>query len=232
MKLYSRPRTPTRLSDSVHHQLNMYALAASAAGVGALALAQPAEAKIVYTKTHQVLRNRGEGEIKLDLNHDGIVDFIIAFNCPYDCQWSRLAIFASRFSNSVQGSYSASALPAGVVIGGPGGAVRPLKTAYGDLMEACGFTTEGGYVMRGPWLNVRNRYLGLGFHINGKLHYGWARLNASAQHEDQSCSMRATLTGYAYEPSPARRSSLARRRARMWSQCNRKPHQPASGGWR
>jgi hypothetical protein len=33
----------------MHHQLNMYALAASVAGVGVLALAQPAEAKILYT---------------------------------------------------------------------------------------------------------------------------------------------------------------------------------------
>ena len=41
----SRPRRAANLSDSVQHKLNMYALAASAAGVGALALAQPAEAQ-------------------------------------------------------------------------------------------------------------------------------------------------------------------------------------------
>ncbi len=46
MKTSSQPRTPSRLSDSLHHRLNMYALAASAAGVGVLALAQPAEAEI------------------------------------------------------------------------------------------------------------------------------------------------------------------------------------------
>jgi hypothetical protein len=42
-------RTPSNLSDSVHQHLNMYALAASAAGVGVLALVQPANARIVYT---------------------------------------------------------------------------------------------------------------------------------------------------------------------------------------
>jgi hypothetical protein len=47
----NRSRAPSKLSDSVHHQLNMYALAASAAGVGILALAQTAEAKIIYTPT-------------------------------------------------------------------------------------------------------------------------------------------------------------------------------------
>ncbi len=45
-----RPTIPARLSASIHQQLNAYALAASAAGVGMLALVQPAEAKIVYTK--------------------------------------------------------------------------------------------------------------------------------------------------------------------------------------
>jgi len=35
-----RPRKPVCLSPSVHHRLNMYALAASAAGAGVLALAQ------------------------------------------------------------------------------------------------------------------------------------------------------------------------------------------------
>jgi hypothetical protein len=44
-----RSRDTVTLSDSVHHQLNMYALAASAAGVSVLALAQPAECKIIYT---------------------------------------------------------------------------------------------------------------------------------------------------------------------------------------
>ena len=40
-----RPRRiASSLSESVHHQLNMYALAASAAGVSLLALVQPGEA--------------------------------------------------------------------------------------------------------------------------------------------------------------------------------------------
>jgi len=43
------PRPRTNLTDSLQRQLNMYALAAGAAGVGVLALTQGAEAKIVYT---------------------------------------------------------------------------------------------------------------------------------------------------------------------------------------
>ena len=44
---FSARKTASNLSESVHKQLNMYAIAAGAAGVGLLALAQPSEAKIV-----------------------------------------------------------------------------------------------------------------------------------------------------------------------------------------
>jgi hypothetical protein len=69
------PGTPSRLSDSLRHNLNPYALAASAAGVSLLALVQPSEAKIVYAKAHQVIGSNGVYPI--DLNHDGVIDFLI-----------------------------------------------------------------------------------------------------------------------------------------------------------
>lgn len=59
VKRSSAPSNTVSLSESVSHQLNMYVLAASAAGVGMLALAQPAEAKIVYTKAHHVIGTDG-----------------------------------------------------------------------------------------------------------------------------------------------------------------------------
>jgi hypothetical protein len=68
-------RAPANLSETVHQRLNMYALAASAAGVEMLVLAHPAEAKIVYTPTHVVIGLHDS--YKLDLNHDGIADFTI-----------------------------------------------------------------------------------------------------------------------------------------------------------
>ena len=73
MKLSSQ--TPFRLSASFHHQLNLYALAATAAGVGVLALAPSSEGEIVYTPAHKVLGpNSSYG---LDLNHDGKTDFTL-----------------------------------------------------------------------------------------------------------------------------------------------------------
>jgi hypothetical protein len=70
-----RPRTVSELSEAVNHKLTLYALAATSAGVGLLALAQPVEAKIVYTKTHHVIGLHHP--YKLDLTHDGTADFLI-----------------------------------------------------------------------------------------------------------------------------------------------------------
>ena len=74
----SRPsRTPARLSESTNRHLNMYAIAASAAGVGLLALAQPAEAKIVYTPASVKIVSQPAGIYNLDLDHDGRPDFAL-----------------------------------------------------------------------------------------------------------------------------------------------------------
>jgi hypothetical protein len=51
-------------------------------------------------------------------------------------------------------------------------------------------------------LNVTRRYLGLKFKIDGKTHYGWARLNV--QEGSGNLQITATLTGYAYETVPGK----------------------------
>jgi hypothetical protein len=80
-------RTPAKLPESTNQRLSMYALAASTAGVGVLALAQPAEAKIVYTKAHQVLP-LGQEIFFLDVNHDGINDFgLLATYSFFASEW-------------------------------------------------------------------------------------------------------------------------------------------------
>jgi hypothetical protein len=75
----SRSSSPSRMisqvSSSLEKRLNLYSLAASTAGLSVLALAQPAEAKIVYTKTHHVIGLNHA--YKLDLTHDGTADFLI-----------------------------------------------------------------------------------------------------------------------------------------------------------
>jgi len=183
------------------HRLSMYALAASAAGVGMLALAQPAEGKIIYTKANkQFGRN---GVLHLDLNHDGVADFDLKNTYTTSTaggEFDQLLALPDGKHNAVWGhtvpsrAY-ASALSANVPVG-PRGKFLPGS----GLMAASsvsGLHSDGNYSCTGPWANVSNRYLGLKFAIKGKDHFGWARLNVSCT--SGSAAVNATLTGYAYE---------------------------------
>lgn len=192
--------TPSQLSSKLNHRLNMYALAASAAGVSLLALAQPSEAKIVYTKTHQVIG--ANGVYALDLNHDGVVDFLIQQSGRFEATY---ALFANAaLGNAVEGgpivgrSFAAALFRSAWI----GPSQHFIRGSRGEAMARVvyGFTTSGRYVS-GPWAYVSNRYLGLKFRIDGKIHYGWARLSVGIQGN----VITATLTGYAYETIPNRR---------------------------
>ncbi len=194
------PRTPSSLSDSVHHHLGLYALAASAAGVGVIALSPSAEAKIIYTKTNLDVFEVYPG-FPLDLNNDGKADFrFVGFSCSYTegglgiAPASRLVLSSMRIAPAsprnaiwwdVKGN-GAAALRAGVRVG-------PKAPFAGELLMG---SVSLGLSVSGPWENggrgVTNRYLGLEFAIKGKSHYGWARLNFPNP-------AGATLTGYAYE---------------------------------
>jgi hypothetical protein len=86
-------------------------MAASAAGVGILALAQTSEAKIVYTPANVPI----VGTVNIDLNHDGITDLGINLSHYADMDFLDAS---SLGRNRVWGrGFTASHLLAGVVIG-------------------------------------------------------------------------------------------------------------------
>jgi len=196
-------RQAAHLSESLSHRLNAYALAASAAGVSVLALAQSGEAKIVYTKAHVVLHSRSNSHYLLDLNHDGIKDFNLRHaytasttNDPYNNS-SMEAVPFKDASNGFVGKVVitedvASALYAGVKVGPSNNFVY-----FGVMGRAEGNSQRTNTLFAYYWANsgkgVRNRYLGLRFAIKGKLHYGWARVTVSKYRFTE------TLTGFAYE---------------------------------
>jgi hypothetical protein len=203
------PRTPRKLADlsqSFRQRLNSYALAASAAGVGVLALAPPANAKIVYTPAHKLITPNHT--IPLDLNHDRIADFrlkdIRFTTSPFGFSHiAMLSVVPARNANKAAGysafnQHYASALKAGVSIGPKGkfaSGPRVMANVYSDTGAHQG--TAGQCL--GPWGNVVNRYLGLKFLVQGKVHFGWARLSVSCS---GFVNVDATLTGYAYETIP------------------------------
>jgi len=189
------PRRLSKLSESMHRRLSAYELAATAAGVGVLALAPQTEAKIIYTPTHRVIKTGMN--YTLDLNHDGIVDFTLSDvrckSCGGGAGLSALPAAGNGASGfgTTQGTGWASALRQGALIG-------TRRYFPGKGMAYVATTGDGATVSGGSWVNVKSRYLGLKFEINGKTHYGWARLNVVIQ----NLSITATLTGYAYETIP------------------------------
>jgi hypothetical protein len=192
----SRPRrTPSNLSDSIHRRLNLYALTASATGVGILALSQPTEAKIVYTPAHRLIES-GQ-TVPLNLSHDGEADFSFQnySNTFEGSQQGFLFVFPAKPHNGVDGDTvypRALALPSGKRVGpkAPFITVHYISMVSADAAERC----------FGNWNNVKNRYLGLRFVIKGKTHFGWARLNVSCNSANNK--IKAVLTGYAYETIP------------------------------
>jgi len=198
------------ISDSLNRQLNTYALVASAAGVSVLALAGASEAKVVYTETHQV--TRAGVPLYIDLNHDGINDFVLrttiyvgssGFEVGLDPSgYRKNAVAGRRFSHSGYFFSAASALPAGARIGPE--SKFPVRHPFMAVELFNGRSSQ--YSDLGPWAGkgkgVRDKYLGLKFLIHGKVHYGWARLSVTLGHHRQYDDVSGTLTGYAYETIP------------------------------
>ena len=209
MKRTSEPRRITSLSESVQRRLNSYALAASAAGATALALSPTANAKIIYTSTHDkvVLFH----PFALDLNHDGIADFYLNIAAEYHLAALEACQFLASgtrgpFCTSMAGTnavrvttYFAAALRYGAKIR-RGDRFRSGGVRLGGL-NTNELTSISWY---GPWMNggngVKNHYLGLKFKIEGRFHFGWARMTVTTTKN----SFTAILTGYAYETIPGK----------------------------
>jgi hypothetical protein len=187
MEYSRRSRKVVHLSEELHQRLNVYSLAATAAGVSALALAQPAQAKIIYTPASTQISCYSK--VNLDFNHDGNPDFVL-FNADvytYRGGYCRLSVLPTTQGNQIWGAgKSASALPAGVRVGPKG----KLGAHYFMAKSPC-CSSSGG-----PWANAQDRYLGLKFTIRGRTHFGWARLSVTVS------PVAGTLTGYAFETIP------------------------------
>jgi hypothetical protein len=181
----------------------MYALAAGAAGVAVLCVARSAEAKIVYTPANVNIVTNG-GLIDFDLNHDGIPDFGLSnkFMSGGSTSVARLRVVQTRQANEIIAGQPcepaflcAAALPKGAKIGRKG----QFQQDPGSGLVMIELAVCGSCYDFGPWLNVKQAYLGLKFVIRGKVHFGWARVRVKV---GIGTSIAATLTGYAYETVP------------------------------
>jgi len=179
-----RPRNPSSLSAANQRRLSGYATAATAAGVGILALSTPADAEVVYTPAHHILEAEAQPTqgYKLDLNGDGIADFEL-INSTFGHGGNQSAKPAGH--NQVMGAgIYAFALASGAAIG-PNGPFQSANFMAGWI------DSSGSITVKGLWANTRNRYLGFKFLIDGEYHFGWAQISIYNNH--------MKLDGYAYE---------------------------------
>lgn len=189
------------LYESVHRHLKTCAFMAIVA-VACFALAQPSEAKVVYTPANVVIQS----SYNLDVNNDGITDFTIQNIGKFTNRCNEYAYVDELPASGngvvpyeVNGAWAA-ALSQGAQIG-PG---QQFWESSGLTMTSfslhCPFES-----FEGPWLDVVNHYLGLSFQVNGQTHYGWARLSVLLHcGRGGGCAFVVTLTGYAYETIPGK----------------------------
>jgi hypothetical protein len=193
------PRRTSYLPQSTSQRLNMYALAAGAAGVSVLAMAPPASAEIIYTPAHQAILGP-RGTFRLDLNHDGIADFGITNTTNFNTDQAFSNLFVNCMpGNAVAGTWVYFGFPPNARAFNPGTQIGPSERFFksADAKMVSYYYGGGGHSAHGNWINLTDRYLGLAFKIDGRTHFGWARFTVKIVH--QKLTIAAELTGYAYE---------------------------------
>jgi hypothetical protein len=194
------PRTSQPTSDSLKSRMNAYALAAGAAGVSVLALAQPAAAEIVFTPSDAILPLNQY--ISIDLNHDGTPDVRFLLNSHF--YHTFLGDLTVKGDGGVIGMVEEfgvrSAAP--LLVGATIGPDQQFAKANLRMATSHGADIPSYYIYsrteKGAWGNLQNRFLGVRFVIDGTIHYGWIRMTVGSSTRPLS----ATITGYAYETTP------------------------------
>lgn len=190
-------QTACKPSESARKRLNRFAIHTILAGVGLLALALPAEARIVYTATNVTIKAyilHTQAMYGLDLNNDGVID--VTLSAGY-----------VRLIPCVGGGWGPQAYAGETPAPGNGAEGPPAALEKGDLIgpsqtyHAQRGELEAYYGCSGDRFGAfgsQERYLGLMLRIHGETHYGWARLSVIANGAEAS----TTVTGYAYETTP------------------------------
>ena len=206
-----RSRTQGSLNAKVERSLSAYAAAAGAAGVGLLALTTPADAEVVYTPAQQKVA-RGQ-PINLDLNADGVIDFriLVDFICYTNCQSILMLLNQNLGTGGVEWAsrpWDAEPLRKGQKIGPKKLFTQSTYVKMATFRTSSLRSSSTGTAIYGSWVNLKHRYLGLKFNIDGQAHYGWARFNVHIKKLTVRLPLSrfprvsATLTGYAYETIP------------------------------
>jgi hypothetical protein len=181
------------------------------ASAALLATGAAANAQVVYTDVtpDAVLQNtQGAGWATgaIDFNNDATMDFTIALFSTSGGPNASVAVAYATGTNCAGGN------PANEVMGSMPSAYNyvhklnmndPIGASGNWLGTNCvqgtmGYRTSGGASpYNEEWNNgVTDGYMGVRFDIAGSIHYGWARMDVSADH------LTLTLKDYAYDATP------------------------------
>jgi hypothetical protein len=194
-------RVASDLPGSLHKRLNAYAVAASAAGVGVLALTMPAEAKVVHGRIDFALC--GNESYPFNPAGQSITPLFrfwggFSYTSVNSFSWVR-----AGFSGEVSGAsalLASNGFVASLKRGAPVGPSRPFGqgNVYGLLFTYS--HAQGSQNHQGNFKFNQIGYLGFRFPISGKKHYGWVRIHIHLRHG--LCSAVEHLLDYGYETIP------------------------------
>jgi hypothetical protein len=213
-------REPVQLTRRLDKNLVTYTLAASAAGVGMMALTQAAEARVIATPANIVVPING-GLVQFDINGDGVPDFGLSATTfvqtfgtgakRHPSQPPLGGIFGGKLNAvpaqtanevALNGMYGtkpcAAAMAAGARIGPslPFGAGNVLMA--GILGTGCAGSSFAYCHWKGS--HPPHAFLAVKFtDTAGSVHFGWVRITAQ---QSLTTHFNATITGYAYETVP------------------------------
>jgi hypothetical protein len=167
-------------------------LVAYAAVAGAVATgASRAAAEVVYTPAHAKIN----GSFYLDLNHDGINDF--HFSSYYFSAIGNVSVFPLIQGNRIAATHERCGFQAGNAAALGSGAVIGQNLIF--LAKANCMAIDDSGFSSGPWSKKKDHYLGFAFVIDGKEHFGWARITVHPLPDVNN-----EILGYAYETVPGK----------------------------
>jgi hypothetical protein len=208
---YLTPNLKTDINER-NHRLKLYTTAAIAAGVGVMALAQPADGEVVITRKKIQIPissyfSPPPKPVYLSLNNNGVNDFSFSLYSFAYHEVDRDLFIRPLEGGAVVGkegvgidgfsAFYASALARGAKVG-PSAHFSSNGRGAGVEHEEWWATSSSQTFFRtyGNWgKNPSNTYLGVKFLIDGETHYGWVRLTVASGPDN----INATITAYAYE---------------------------------
>ena len=176
-----------------HHGIRV-AIVVGALLLSPVAFASPAAAEVVYTQANVTLS--GNGSINLDLNHDGIVEFVLRSHSRItSCGLRDGLIGFTKMIPATGDGVAVSHLNFAALLGN-GVPIDANQTFYLGRTVVTQFSicSSGSQHLTG--------YLGLEFQLDGQTHYGWAQVDIYAYFSFRGHKMRTTLIDFAYETIP------------------------------